>query len=60
MAIALKVLLKKQIEVEANSPQMFKWSIAASVTWKWFPDNESLQETSSFGTYGTCALYKSV
>lgn len=56
MAIALKVLLKKQIEMEANSPQMFKWSIAASVAWKWFPGNESLQEISSFGTNGTWAL----
>lgn len=56
MAIALKVVLKKQIEMEANSPQMSKWSIAASEAWKWFPGNESLQEASSFGTYGTCAL----
>lgn len=60
VATALKVLLQKRIEMEANSPQVFKWSVAASVAWKWLPDNESLQETSSFGTYGTCAMYKSV
>ena len=31
MGTALKALWEKQIEMEANSPQMFKWSIATSM-----------------------------